>query len=566
MFTPRPLTVKGTMHDRYDEILTPEALVSVGRLDATVARGRAELLMARNDRLRRVTTGEPFDFLPHTAQIRDDPTWQVGPVPAALADRRCEITGPPTRTMTVDALSSGASTWMADFEDATAPSWTNILEGQINLHDALRGLFDVTSTDDKQHEVGTRTPAILVRPRGWRLCEKHITADGRPLPASVVDFGLMFFHNAQWLLDHGAGPYFYLPKLESHLEARLWNEMFITAQGLLGIPVGTIRATVPIETFPAAFEMEEILYELREHASGLNAGRWDYIFSYIKTFAGRGSEFTLPERAKITMTSPMMRAYTDLLVDTCRRRGAQAIGGVSAFVPSPADEAATEAAMTEVRADKAREAQDGFDGSGVAHLALVAPCLEAFGERLTHDPLGRPVHITAADLMAVGAYTAPVTIAGVRTNIRVSLRYLTSWVSGHGAVTIDNMMEDAATVEISRAQIWQWLRHEVKTAEGLVVTRVLVQELVHDVVQQLHAEAADERGDRHVEEARDIFAEVALGEELPDFFTPYAYVRYLVDRPLQPEGPVTDDDLHRSMRGPFADERARAPSLVGATG
>jgi len=565
MFAPRPLTVKGTMHDRFDEILTPEALAFVGRLDAAVARGRAELLIERNDRLRRITMGESPDFLPHTAHIRDDPTWRVAPVPAALADRRCEITGPPTRKMTVNALNSGASGWVADFEDATAPSWVNIIDGQLNLYDALRGTVDFTAEDGKRYEVGARTPTILARPRGWRLCEKHITADGRPLPASVIDFGLMFFHNAQWLLDHGAGPYFSLPKLESHLEARLWNDMFVKAQDLLGIPVGTVRATVLIETFPAALEMEEILYELREHASGLNAGRWDYIFSYIKTFAGRGSEFTLPDRAGITMTTPMMRAYTDLLVDTSKRRGAQAIGGMAAFVPNREDRAMTEAAMTEVRADKAREAEDGFDGSWVAHPALVQPCLDAFTGHTTHDPLSWPVSVTAADLMAVGTRPATVTVAGVRTNVHVALRYLTSWVSGEGAVAIDNTMEDAATVEISRAQIWQWLRHRVKTAEGLVVTRALVLELVHDVVGQLHTEATDERGNRHVDEARDIFAEVALGEELPDFFTPYAYVRYLIDRPLQPEGPITNDDLQGSMRGLLPVGATGAPALVGAT-
>ncbi len=569
MFTPRPATVKGAMHDRFDEILTPEALMFVGRLDAAVARGRAELLTARKDRLRAVTRGQDLDFLPETAHIRDDPTWRVAPVPPALADRRCEITGPPNRKMTVNALNSGASTWMADFEDSTSPSWFNVVQGQLNLHDALRGAVDFTAEDGKRYEVGATTPTLIVRPRGWRLCEKHLSSDGRPLPASVVDFGLFFFHNAQWLIDHGAGPYFYLPKLESHLEARLWNELFTVAQTLLGIPTGTIRATVLIETFPAALEMEEILYELREHASGLNAGRWDYIFSYIKTFAGRGSEFVLPDRAQITMTTPMMRAYTDLLVDTCKRRGAQAIGGMAAFVPSSRDAAATEAAMATLRADKAREAADGFDGAWVAHPAMVAACLEAFSTRVPHDPRAWPVSVTARDLRAVGTNPAPVTVGGVRTNVRVALRYLTAWVNEQGAVAIDNLMEDAATVEISRAQIWQWLHHHAKTAEGLLVTPALVREIMEDVVEELHGQAADDRAHRHVEEARDVFTEVALGETLPDFFTPYAYVRYVIDRPLQPSGPVSEADLQQSMRGPFQDDETPVTqdvmALVGST-
>ncbi|HET7477515.1 MAG TPA: malate synthase A [Dermatophilaceae bacterium] len=560
MFTPRPLQVVGTMHPRFEEILTPEALAFVGRLDALAAGRRAELLEERRRRLEAITRGENPAFLAGTAGIRSDPTWQVAPVPPALADRRCEMTGPPSRKMTVNALNSGASTWMADFEDATAPSWFNIIDGQLNLFDALRGTLDFVAADGKEYTVGDTTPTILVRPRGWRLCEKHLVADGRPLPASVVDFGLFFFHNAQWLIDHGAGPYFYLPKLESHLEARLWNDVFVRAQELLGIPVGTIRATVLVETFTAAFEMEEILYELREHASGLNAGRWDYIFSYIKTFAGRGPEFILPDRAQVTMTTPMMRAYTRLLVDTCRRRGAQPIGGMAAFVPNRLDPQVTAAALEKVAADKEREARDGFVGSWVAHPGMVRVCLDAFDATAPAPPeTGAPV--TAEDLMAVGTNTAPVTLAGLRTNVSAALRYLTSWVNEQGAVAIDNLMEDAATVEISRAQVWQWLRHRVKSAEGLVITPALVQELVDDVVSQLRSEAADDRARRHVEEARDIFQHVAMEEQLPDFFTVYGYVRYLIDRPLQPKGPLREDDLRKSMQGPFP---AAEPVLAGS--
>ncbi|WP_111768258.1 malate synthase A [Nakamurella deserti] len=553
-------SIRGEMHPRFDEILTPEALAFVGKLDAAIAGRRAELLIARDDRQKRITAGEQPDFLPETAGIRDDPSWQVAPTAPGLADRRCEITGPPTKKMTVNALNSGASVWMADFEDSTAPSWFNVIDGQLNLHDALRGTIDFTDDNGRTYQVGDTTPTVMVRPRGWRLCEKHLSADGRPLPASVVDFGLYLFHNAQWLIDTGAGPYFYLPKLESHLEARMWNDLFLRAEELLGLPVGTIRATVLIETFPAAFEMEEILYELREHSAGLNAGRWDYIFSYIKTFAGRGPEFVLPDRSSITMTTPMMRAYTELLVDTCHRRGAQAIGGMAAFVPTRDDEQATREALAKVSADKAREAEDGFDGSWVAHPALVRICLDAFTGRPHDDAQHWPARITADDLLGLGTTPGRVTISGVRTNIAVALRYLYAWVGGAGAVAIDSMMEDAATVEISRTQIWQWLHHRTRTAEGLVITPALVDEIIEHVVDGLHETVTTDREHRHVEEARDVFIEAAMKEELPDFFTPYAYVRYLIDRPLQPKGPISRQDLRRSIQGPFP-----APELVGAT-
>ncbi len=560
--------IKGTMHPRFDEILTPEALAFVGKLDGANAGRRAELLMARDERQGRITGGEKIDFLADTADVRGDLEWQVAPIAPGLADRRCEITGPPSRKMTVNALNSGAKVWMADFEDSTSPSWFNIIDGQLSLYDAIRGNAGFTADDGKEYQVGEQTPTLMVRPRGWRLCEKHLTVDGRPLPAALVDFGLFFFHNAQQLIDNGAGPYFYLPKLESHLEARLWNDVFIQAQALLGIPQGTIRATVLIETLPAAFEMEEILYELRDHSAGLNAGRWDYIFSYIKTFAGRGPEYTLPDRSQITMTTPMMRAYTELLVATCHRRGAHAIGGMAAFVPNRQDEKATATAIAKVTADKQREAEDGFDGSWVAHPGLVQTCTDAFDEAFGRRPnqIDRPeqfeVQVTAADLLAVGSTPGTVTLEGLRTNISVALRYLTAWVSEQGAVAIDNLMEDAATVEISRAQIWQWLRHRTKLAEGLVVTRSLVDELIADEIGRLHEQATDERGHRHVDEARDVFAEAALGEEMPDFFTPYAYVRYLIDRPLQPKGPLTKEDLRLSMKVPREDATADA---VGAT-
>jgi len=561
MFDPPKLPkIKGSMHPRFEEILTPEALAFVAKLDGAHSGRRAELLAARRERGKRISAGESVDFLTTTAEVRSDSGWRVAPPAPGLEDRRAEITGPPSRKMSINALNSGAKVWMADFEDATSPSWTNVIDGQINLKDAIRGELEFTSEDGKEYKVGEVTPTIVVRPRGWRLCEKHISIDGRPLPAALVDFGLFFFHNAQRLIDNGAGPYFYLPKLESHLEARLWNDVFTQAQALLGIPQGTIRATVLIETLPAAFEMEEILYELRDHSAGLNAGRWDYIFSYIKTFAHRGNEYVLPDRSQITMTTPFMRSYTELLVSTCHRRGAHAIGGMAAFVPNKADPKVTEQALAKVKSDKEREAADGFDGSWVAHPGLVPTCIEAFtavlGDRPNQLDKQRPdVSVTAADLIAVGNTPGTITLAGLKTNISVALRYLTAWVNGQGAVTIDNLMEDAATVEISRTQIWQWLHHKTRLAEGLVVTPELVNELVSHEVDRLTALATDDRGRRHVQEARDVFTESALDEDLPGFFTPYAYVRYLIDKPLQLTGPITPDDLRMSERVPREDAR-----------
>ena len=545
-------TVRGAMHPRFDEILTQEALAFVARLDGTFAGRRAELLAARRDRARRIAAGETPDFRPDTRNIRDDPSWQVAPPAPGLADRRCEITGPPTKKMTVNALNSGARVWMADFEDATAPSWFNVIDGQLNLFDALRGNADFVSDEGKQYTVGQPTPTIVVRPRGWHLCEKHLSVDGRPLPASLVDFGLFFFHNAQRLIDDGVGPYFYLPKLESHLEARLWNDVFTLAQELLGLPQGTIRATVLIETVPAAFEMDEILYELREHSGGLNAGRWDYIFSYIRTFAFRGADHVLPDRSQVTMTTPFMRAYTELVVATCHRRGAHAIGGMAAYVPTRTDESATRTALARVRADKDREAGDGFDGSWVAHPALVSTCLEAFDRVLADRPdqrdrLRPEVSIHRDDLLTVRGRGARVSLEGVATNISVALRYLSAWVGGSGAVTIDDLMEDAATVEISRAQLWQWIHHQTRLVEGPRLTREMVVSMIDEETGRLGREGYAPRN--AIESARDVLIEVALGEHLPGFFTPYAYVRYLTDGPLRMTGPLRSEDLRQSEQG-----------------
>jgi len=549
-------TVRGTMHPRFDEILTPAALAFIARLDGAFAGRRAELLAHRRERAARIAAGETPDFLPTTRAIRENTTWQVARPAPGLTDRRCEITGPPTRKMTVNALNSGARVWMADFEDATAPTWFAIIDGQLNLFDAIRGTVDFTGDDGRDYTVAEQTPTIVVRPRGWHLCEKHLSVDGRPLPASLVDFGLFFFHNARRLIDDGAGPYFYLPKLESHLEARLWNDVFVLAQDSLGIPQGTIRATVLVETLSAAFEMDEILYELRDHSAGLNAGRWDYIFSFIRTFAFRGPDFVLPDRAQVTMTTPFLRAYTALLVATCRRRGAHAIGGMAAFVPNRSDESATRTALARVRADKEREAGDGFDGSWVAHPALVETCTTAFDTVLaSRNGNGRPdqhhrrieVRIEREDLLTVRGRGARVSLEGVATNISVALRYLAAWVEGSGAVAIDNLMEDAATVEISRAQLWQWIHNGTRLVEGPRLTREMVASMIDEEIGRFNREGYASR--ESLEAARDVLIEVALGDRLPGFFTPYAYVRYLTDGPLRMAGLLRPEDLRQSEHG-----------------
>jgi len=546
--------VRGTEHPRFEQILTPEALDFVRKLDGAFAGRRAELLQARRARQHQISAGrEELDFLPETRGIREHKSWRVAEPAPGLTDRRCEMTGPASRKLTINALNSGARVWMADLEDATAPTWFNVIDGQLNLFDAIRGQIDFTDENGKKYAVEQETPTIVLRPRGWHLCEKHLSVDGRPLPASLVDFGLYFFHNAQELIDRGAGPYFYLPKLESHLEARLWNDVFVLAQDLLGIPQGTIRATVLIETVTAAFEMEEILYELRDHSSGLNAGRWDYIFSFIRTFAQRGPEFVLPERAEVTMTTPFMRAYTELLVKTCHKRGAHAIGGMAAFVPDRSDEAVTAAALEKIRADKEREAGDGFDGSWVAHPALVPTCTEVFdgvlGEAADQRGRQRPeVEVIAADLLS-GVPDPTVTEEGVRTNITVPLRYLAAWTGGTGAVAIDNLMEDAATVEISRAQLWQWIRNRTPLDDLRVVTRQLVADLIEEETGRLVAELGPESAEP-LARAREVLEYVALGEYLPGFFTNYAYVRYLIDKPMT--GPLDKEDLRMSERVPGA--------------
>ncbi|WP_129666323.1 malate synthase [Phytoactinopolyspora endophytica] len=556
---------------RQDEILTPEALAFLAELHVRFAGPRADLLAMRQRRRHRITGGQDPEFRTDTRAIRENTAWRVAPPAPGLEDRRVEITGPTERKMTINALNSGAKVWLADFEDANTPHWTNVVDGQVNLHDAIRRTIDYTSPEGKRYELAetTSTPTIVVRPRGWHLTEKHLRyvpaedhdgslarregppvaaqrpddrpgpdstsghPPGEPMVGALVDFGLYFFHNAHELLQRGVGPYFYLPKLENHLEARLWNDVFRFAQEALGLPVGTIRATVLIETITAAFEMEEILYELREHSSGLNAGRWDYIFSLIKNFRTRGGRFVLPDRAAVTMTVPFMRAYTELLVRTCHRRGAHAIGGMSAFIPSKDAEANAEV-FEKVREDKGREAGDGFDGSWVAHPGMVDSVREVFDEILGDRPnqlerLREDVDVRAADLLRVEETPGRITEAGLRTNIAVALRYLEAWLSGRGAVGIFGLMEDAATAEISRSQIWQWINAEAVIEDGTLITHGLVADMVAEETTKLLDEVGDDDQARRsrVEQARELFEQVALAPDYPTFLTIPAYASYI---------------------------------------
>jgi malate synthase len=524
------VNVLGPHVDRQEELLTPAALDFLAQLDYRFSHRRAQLLDLRLVR-RRVLDEATLRFRPETAWIRNDPTWRVAPPPADLTDRRVEITGPPTRRRAVGALNSGASVWMADFEDALSPTWANIVDGQLCLIDALEGRADFTSAEGTRHRLGPSQPTMVVRPRGWHLTEKHLVLDGRPLSASLVDAGLYLFHCAQRQISRGSGPYLYLPKVENHLEARLWNDVLCAAQDALGIQRGTVRVTVLIETITAAFEMEEILYELRDHVCGLNAGRWNYLFSVIKTFS-RQSSLVLPDRSAVTMTTPFMRAFTELLVATCHQRGAHAIGGMAAAVPDRRDPQATARALAEVRADKQREARDGFDGSWVAHSDLVPVCRTAFYAALGNRPhqIDRTrddVQVTAADLLAVGRTSGAVTEDGVRANIEVSLAYLEAWLRGSGAVAINGLMEDAATVEVSRCQLWQWMHAEIRLTDGRVVTRELVEALAKEELARLRQSDA---GTGRWDDALDVLTRVAMAQDLPAFTTSVAYTQYLVDR------------------------------------
>jgi malate synthase len=517
--------VLGGSVERGDEILTREALEFLAGLHDNFAARRDELLEARGKRREEAKRTGRLDFLPDTKEIREG-DWQVAVAPAALRDRRVEITGPTERKMTINALNSGAKVWLADFEDANTPHWRNVVGGQVNLRDAIRG--DITlDSNGKHYELrkDIELATIVVRPRGWHLDERNLAFGGRKGVGALVDFGLYFFHNVRALLANDAGPYFYLPKMESHLEARLWNDVFTYAEKELGIAHGTIRATVLIETIPAAFEMEEILYELREHASGLNAGRWDYLFSIIKYFRDAGEKFVLPDRNSVTMTAPFMRAYTELLVRTCHKRGAFAIGGMAAFIPSK-DPEVNENASKKVHADKAREAGDGFDGSWVAHPGMVELCREEFDKVLGDKPnqLDRKredVQVTADQLLDIAGTEGSATAAGLRAAVDVGVQYIASWLGGNGAAGIHNLMEDAATAEISRSQIWQWVQNGTLLDNGEKVTRDLVRSVLDDVRKELDGQVPNDL----LAPAVELFEEVALAEQYVDFLTLAAYER-----------------------------------------
>jgi malate synthase len=502
-----------------DRILTPEALAFVADLHRTYNGRRDDLLRRREERQADLRKGALPHFLPETEDIRRG-DWKVAATPADLEDRRVEITGPVDAKMVINALNSGARVFMADFEDSLSPTWRNVVEGQANLHDAVRRSLRFTSPEGKEYQLGDSPATLLVRPRGWHLVEKHFLVAGAPVSASLFDFGLYFFHNAIELIRRGSGPYFYLPKLESHLEARLWNDVFRTAQAALGVPEGTIRATVLIETILAAFEMEEILYELRDHMAGLNAGRWDYIFSVIKKFRHR-PEFLLPDRAQVTMAVPFMSAYAELLVRACHRRGAHAIGGMAAFIPSRRDEEVNERALRKVREDKEREAGAGFDGTWVAHPDLVPVAREVFdrvlGERPHQkDVLRQDVQPDAERLLDVRIEGGRVTEEGIRNNISVALQYLDAWLQGTGAVAIYNLMEDTATAEIARAQLWQWLRGGVTVASGARFDDAYFRRVLAEEKKQLEASAA--AGSR-LQDAAALLDRLVQGDDFVEFLT-----------------------------------------------
>jgi malate synthase len=525
--TTADVDLRGSMEPGFDDVLTAEALAFVEELQRRFGPTRAELLAARAGRRKRLAQGGTLDFLAETRDVREG-DWTVAPAPADLQQRWVEITGPTERKMTINALNSGADGFMADFEDANAPTWRNMVEGHINLRDAIDRTITYEGSDGRHYELQADPATLLVRPRGWHLPERHLLVDSEPVSGALFDFGLYFFHCAPRLVAKGSGPYFYLPKMESHREARLWNEVFCWAQDALDIPRGTIKATVLIETLPAAFEMDEILYELREHSAGLNAGRWDYIFSAIKCFPDR-PEYVLPNRVEVTMTVPFMRAYTELLAATCHRRGAHAMGGMAALIPSRRDEEANDKALAAVRADKEREVKQGYDGTWVAHPDLVPVAREVFEQGLQ----GRPnqlerrredVHVSAAELLDMPATPGEITEQGLRTDVSVGFQYVSFWLGGRGAAAINSMMEDAATAEISRAQIWQWVHHGVSLEDGRTVTAPLVREVLDEETAKIREQVGEETWKAgRPEETREIFERVALSEELIEFLTLPAY-------------------------------------------
>src|ERR1051326_889526 len=514
--------------NRQAEILSPEAIEFYATLHREFNSRRLELLRERSHRQQAIDRGETPRFLEETKSIRES-KWQVSTVPSDLENRRVEITGPVDRKMVINALNCGANCYMADFEDAHSPTWEGTLDGQLNVRDAVRGTIDFTSPEGKKYALNKDVATLIVRPRGWHLPEKHVEVDGELASGSLFDFALYFFHNAHYRKERDSGVYFYLPKLEHHLEARLWNDVFVRGQQLLGIPQGTVKATVLIETILASFQMEEILYELREHSAGLNCGRWDYLFSYIKKFARR-EDFIVPDRAQVTMTAPFMRAYTLLCIKTCHKRGAFAMGGMAAYIPIKSDPAANEKALQKVREDKCREATDGRDGTWVAHPGLVSIAKEEFDKVLGSkanqiDRQRGDVAVTAEQLLEVPKGT--ITEEGLRTNIRVGIQYVEAWLGGLGCVPLYNLMEDAATAEISRAQVWQWV-HNLRgiLEDRRKITLALVRELTRQEMDRIRKERGDQRFENgHFPEAADLFDQFIADEKLDEFLTLKAYER-----------------------------------------
>ena len=522
------IDVRAEVTGRQREMVTDAALEFVAALQREFAPTRDRLLQERRTRQAQLDAGATLDFLAATRSIRES-DWRVSPVADDLQVRKVEITGPTDRKMVINALNSGASVFMADFEDSNTPTWPNLVDGHVNLSDAIAGTIEFRNPDGREYRLNDTVATLVVRPRGWHLDEKHIEIDGRPLVGALMDFGLYFFHNAKRLVDRGSGPYFYLPKTESHLEARLWNDIFNWSEDRLGIRRGTVKATVLIEVITAAFEMDEILYELREHSGGLNAGRWDYIFSLIKKLNTR-PEMCLPDRAQVTMAVPFMRAYTELLIRTCHRRGAFALGGMAAFIPTRKDPKINETALARVREDKEREANDGMDGTWVAHPDLVPTAMAEFDRVLgaRRNQLERTrgeVRVDAAQLLDVRIPGATVTDAGVRANVSVAIQYIESWLRGTGAAAINNLMEDVATAEISRSQVWQWIRHDAKTVEGTVVTREWVTKIGDEELAKLREAYAERFDGMQFAAARQLFDEVALSEGFVEFLTLPGYDR-----------------------------------------